>query len=541
MIYGAGRVMQKFFVALLLPLFTSFMSRADYGVIGMVVTVVTFLDVFVTLGFDVAFSRFFFDNKDPHNRSEVITHTFYVDFVYPGFLLGVLILFMPQISSAIMGGSGYTIYFDIGVVTLFFTNLSDLPYQLMRMEHRPWTFTAFMVARVIIQVPMAVVLLAVFHLGPTGYLLANLLTAVVLNLAALPFYIPRLRFLWDKKLMRAMLDFAVPAMFTAISFFFLKLSDRFFLLHYQGKAEVGLYTVANSLSQPLLMVGMAFRMAWPQWHYARLNEPVKHKQMVSRSSTYFMAFNGLLLAATAVFLPLVIHVLLNRKFWSVGPTTFVLTLSVALYNLYFIFWVGANVAKKNRMIPVITLIASAVNVGLNFVLVPMYGMWAAAWTTTLGFAILATLVFFVSQHWYPVPFEWRRLLKLLLATGLSLVGVAGVTRVTGLSVTMATGELFAATTASATVAFLLFALTLWTTGFFTPGERARLAAAGRRLSGRPEAAAAVAAEPRFGAASDLHPADHLGEDDVAAEQEELELEKVADVELTEGSQTVIGP
>jgi len=116
-----------------------------------------------------------------------------------------------------------------------------------------------------------------------------------------------------------------------------------------------------------------------------------------------------------------------------------------------------------------------------------------------------------------------------------------VTRVTGLSVTMATGELFAATTASATVAFLLFALTLWTTGFFTPGERARLAAAGRRLSGRPEAAAAVAAEPRFGAASDLHPADHLGEDDVAAEQEELELEKVADVELTEGSQTVIGP
>ena len=536
MIYGAGRVMQKFFVALLLPLFTSFMSRADYGIIGMVVTVVTFLDVFVTLGFDVAFSRFFFDTKDPHHRSKVITHTFYVDFVYPGFVLGALILFMPQISSAIMGGSGYTIYFDIGLVTLFFTNLSDLPYQLMRMEHRPWTFTAFMVARVIIQVPMAVIFLAVFHLGPAGYLLANLVTAVLLNVVALPFYVPRLRFLWDKELMRSMLAFAIPAMFTAISFFFLKLSDRFFLLHYQGKAEVGLYTVANSLSQPLLLVGMAFRMAWPQWHYARLHEPERHKRMVARSSTYFMAFNGLLLAATAVFLPLVIHVLLNRKFWSVGPTTFVLTLSVALYNLYFIFWVGANVAKKNRMIPVITLVASAVNVGLNFVLVPKYGMWAAAWTTTLGFAILATLVFFVSQHWYPIPFEWRRLLKLLLATGLALAGVAGVNRVTGLSVTMATDALFAATAAAAAVALLLFPLTLWATGFFTAGERAQLVVAAGRLKGR-DGAAAV--EPHFGAASALHPADHLSEDDVAAEQEELELEKVADVELAEGSQTVI--
>jgi O-antigen/teichoic acid export membrane protein len=537
-IYGAGRVLQKFFVALLLPLFTSFMSRSDYGIIGMVVTVVTFLDVFVTLGFDVAFSRFFFDTKDPHHRSKVITHTFYVDFVYPGFVLGALILLMPQISSAIMGGSGYTVYFDIGLVTLFFTNLSDLPYQLMRMEHRPWTFTTFMIARVVIQVPLAVAFLAVFHLGPAGYLLANLVTAIILNVAALPFYVPRLRFLWDKQLMRSMLAFAIPAMFTAISFFFLKLSDRFFLLHYQGKAEVGLYTVANSLSQPLLLAGMAFRMAWPQWHYARLHEPEKHKRMVARSSTYFMAFNGLLLAATAVFLPLVIHVLLNRRFWSIGPTTFVLTLSVALYNLYFIFWVGANVAKKNRMIPVITLVASAVNVGLNFLLVPTYGMWAAAWTTTLGFAILATLVFFVSQHWYPIPFEWRRLLSLLLATGLALAGVAGVSRITGLTVTMATGELVAATAVSAAVALLLFPLTLWATGFFTDGERARLAATGRRLTGR---AGAPGPEPHFGAASALHPADHLSDDDIAAEEEELELEKVADVELTEGSQTVIGP
>ena len=109
-----------------------------------------------------------------------------------------------------------------------------------------------------------------------------------------------------------MLAFAIPAMFTAVSFFFLKLSDRFFLLHYQGKAEVGLYTVANSLAQPLYIVGMAFRMAWPQWHYAKLNEPELHKRMVSRSSTYFMAFNALLLVLIGVYLPVVVHVLLAR-------------------------------------------------------------------------------------------------------------------------------------------------------------------------------------------------------------------------------------
>ena len=84
---------------------------------------------------------------------------------------------MPQISSLIMGGSGYTIYFDIGVATLFFTNLNDLPFTLLRLEHRPWTFTDLHHRAGLVQVPMAVVFLAVFHWGPAGYLGANLLTA----------------------------------------------------------------------------------------------------------------------------------------------------------------------------------------------------------------------------------------------------------------------------------------------------------------------------------------------------------------------------
>ncbi|NLE23601.1 MAG: oligosaccharide flippase family protein [Actinobacteria bacterium] len=552
-IYGGGRMLQKFLTALMLPLFTAFMTKADYGIVGMVVTVTTFLDVFVTLGFDVAFTRFYFDDQDAGHRSKVITHVFYVDFFYPAVLLGALIAFMPQISTLIMGESGYALYFDIGLATLFFTNLSDLPFTLLRLEHRPWTFTAYTVARVLMQVPMAIVFLAVFHWGPAGYLGANLATAIILNLAALPIYVRKLRFLWDAKLMRSMLDFAIPAMFTAISFFFLKLSDRFFLQHYQSLAVVGLYTVANSLSQPLYIVGMAFRMAWPQWHYAKLHEPEKHKRMVSRSSTYFMAFNGALLTLVGFYLPLVIHVLLNRSFWSVGPTTFVLTFSVALYNLYFIFWIGANVAKKNRLIPVITLVASGVNVGLNILLVPAYGMWAAAWNTAIGFGVLAVLVYFVSNRWYPIPYEWRRLITIGVATALTLgagwaIGLAAGVQVDQPLVDLILGQL------AMTPALLVFPLVLWAARFFTPRERERLRAFARRLTpGRRTTAggrtagtgatagvgaagvAAVTAATSAAAAGHADPALQLSEDDLEAEEEETEIE--AEVDVAEGGST----
>jgi O-antigen/teichoic acid export membrane protein len=552
-IYGGGRMLQKFLTALMLPLFTAFLTKADYGVVGMVVTVTTFLDVFVTLGFDVAFTRFYFDDKSKEHRSDVITHVFYVKFLYPAVLLGALVLAMPWVSNLLMGGSGYTIYFDIGIATLFFTNLSDLPFTLMRLEHRPWTFTSFTIARVLIQVPLALVFLIVFDWGPAGYLGANLATAILLNLAAIPFYVPRLRFLWDRALMRSMLAFAIPAMFTGISFFFLKLSDRFFLLHYQSIAVVGLYTVANSLSQPLYIVGMAFRMAWPQWHYAKLNEPERHKRMVSRSSTYFMAFNGILLTLVGFYLPLVIHVLLNRNFWSVGPTTFVLTLSVALYNLYFIFWIGANVAKKNRLIPVITLVASGVNVGLNFLLVPQYGMWAAAWSTVIGFGILAVLVYFISNKWYPIPYEWRRLITILVATVLTLGAGWTIGWVAGVNVNDSLVSLILGSLAM-TPALIVFPLVLWAGRFFTPGETQKLRGLARRFGGRrgapkkevpgeaPETAAASAAAVAGVAAGSENAAGPdeqaaLSEDDLEAEEEETEIE--AEVDIVEGGSTTI--
>jgi O-antigen/teichoic acid export membrane protein len=150
-IYGAGRALQKFLVALLLPLYTAFLTRDDYGLLGMVVVVTTFIDVFVTLGFDIAFQRFYFDDTSEHARRKVITSTFFVSTLYPALLLGVIAALMPYIAPALMGDqydAGDWVYFDVALLTLFFENLNDLPFALFRMDRRPWIFSGYTVGRV---------------------------------------------------------------------------------------------------------------------------------------------------------------------------------------------------------------------------------------------------------------------------------------------------------------------------------------------------------------------------------------------------------
>ena len=513
-IYGGGRALQKVLAAVLLPLYTAFLTPSDYGILGMVIAVTTFLDVFVTLGFDVAFSRFYFDDTSPEGRRRVITNVFWVDTFYPAVLIGLGIAVMPVLAPALLGdqySEGDWKYFAVALVTLFFTNLNDLPFTLFRLEHKPWVFTAFTLSRVVVQVPLSILFVVVFGWGAMGVLVANLCTAAGLQAAMLPTYMRKLNRLPDRATLRPMIAFAIPALFTGLSFYWLKLSDRFFLLRYQGKAEVGLYTVANGLAQPLFLVLMAFRMAWPQWHFSKLDDEPLHKHLVARSSTYFLTLNAAILVLYGAFLPLLAHVLLNERYWSVTRVSFVIALSIALYGVYFIFWVGANVAKKNRMVPVFFVIASVVNICLNFIFVPEYGMWAAAWAAVAGYAILAGTIYFYSRRHYPIPYEWRRLLTATAAATLTLFAVAAIGRALGLTTSLPLDELFWRTVAI-TPALLLFPLTLTLAGFFTPGERRRLGDIWRRLSG--------------GGRREPPPAQHESEEEAV---EAIELEASLDV------------
>jgi O-antigen/teichoic acid export membrane protein len=341
------------------------------------------------------------------------------------------------------------------------------------------------------------------HLGVYGVLLGNLVPAVLLNIAALPFYVHRLRFSWEPELFRHMASFAIANVPAMLAFYVLNFSDRFLLNRYSTLSQVGLYTASYTLAQPVYFAGFAFRLAWPQWHYRWLKQPDVHKRQVARGYTYYMLLTCTMVVLLGAFMPLMIRVLLRRpSFWGVGTAAFVLILSYAAYNTYHLFLVGVNVTRKNRYLPVPVVIAALVNIAINIVFIPKYGMMAAAWSTLIGFVLLAVMMRSLSNHYYPIPHEWKRVGKIMLATAVTLLAVYGVGRATGTSVYMPFWSLVRHEIAMSPL-LALFPLILWATGFLQPAEkpavrRLWLQATGR---GRQAAAPAPGLQPAAAAAS----------------------------------------
>ena len=151
-----------------------------------------------------------------------------------------------------------------------------------------------------------------------------------------------------------------------------------------------------------------------------------------------------------------------------------------LQGVYLLTSIGLNITKRTQFYPVATMAAAAVNVGLNFLLIPRYGIVGAAWANGAAYAVQAGARLHPVAALLPDRYEWGRIARVCIAAVIAAI-VAAVHSAVALNVdprsTMA--HLPDVLTRGATV-IAMFAGLLAVTGFFHAEELRRL----RALRGR---------------------------------------------------------
>jgi O-antigen/teichoic acid export membrane protein len=89
------------------------------------------------------------------------------------------------------------------------------------------------------------------------------------------------------------------------------------------------------------------------------------------------------------------------------------------YGVYNVLIVGVSIRRKTWLAVVYMTISALTNVGLNLILIPLYGSIGAALSTLLAYAVLAMIAYIVNQRIYPVPFELG-LFSIALLIGIAL-------------------------------------------------------------------------------------------------------------------------
>ncbi|MBD0289703.1 MAG: oligosaccharide flippase family protein [Thermoleophilia bacterium] len=407
-IYGSVRVLLKSLAFVLVPIYARFLAPSEFGVLELVLATVAFVDVLITANMDGVLARFYFDREERAWRRQIITLYLLIETLYPALVVGAFILFSGVLSETIVGGPGYAALLVVALVDVFLTNIVDLPLILCRVRRKPVTFAAYSLARGGTQIVLTILLVVVFQLGVKGILVASLVATCLAFAITLREYVGDLTRRVEWSVAREMVAFAWPGIIGGLAFYGLNLVDRFVLRQFHGLEDNGLYGVAYRFSTLILVVVTAFRLGWTQWHYSWLRSG-RHPEMVARGANYYFFTTGFLTVTLAAWILPVFHVLMPKEYWQATPAVAPLALAALSTGAYTIFVVGFNVTKRMRRVPMLTIVACALAVGLYYLLIPPFAFLGAAWATAIAFVFLAGLVHVFSQRLYPVPYEWPRI------------------------------------------------------------------------------------------------------------------------------------
>jgi O-antigen/teichoic acid export membrane protein len=80
-----------------------------------------------------------------------------------------------------------------------------------------------------------------------------------------------------------------------------------------------------------------------------------------------------------------------------------------VYGLYFMLVSVVFLRRRTAGLPLLTLAAGVANVGANLLLIPRLGVMGAAWSTLVGYVVLAALTGWYAGRDFPVRLDLGRL------------------------------------------------------------------------------------------------------------------------------------
>lgn len=460
--YTAASIFSKVIAVALLPLYTRYLSKADYGAAEVLFAAVVSISIVVRFGLIEAILRFYY--RDDENPAAVVKSSFAGLFWLSTIGALVLLPFAGPISEALLPephklGASAPELVRIAIAGLWVLTMWEFMLTLFRLEERARAYFLTTILNVLAAIALTVVLVVGFEEGARGLLIGSYGAGAAFLVVLIAMQWRRLSLRFDRPLMRRLFRFGLPTMPAEISIYSLAFIDRIIISHSLGLAQLGLYGLAFKFSQAIQVVVRGFQLAWPPLAYS-ISDDEEARRTYAVVVSAFAALCGVIVVGMWLEARWIVRLLADPSFFdsyeAIGP----LALGAALYGIYLALVVILGRTGKTGYNFPVTIVATIANVVLNLILVPAWGIVGAGVALIISYLIVIVLIYAVSRRIFPIPWQWGRLAV--------VVGAA--------AVLIAAGELLLPTDGAAgflsrLAVFALYPVILWFGGAVRRDER----------------------------------------------------------------------
>ena len=414
LVYGVGNIIQKFIGLLLLPFFTRFLHTEDYGIMALLTLMSSLVGGFFSLGTGSSMSILYFSESDLSKRPSVVWTNIFLLLANSFLLLSIIYLCAPFISQLVYQTSIYSNYIRLSFLALAIANVTNPFYSYLQMERKAKKYVLFSLINIIISVVLSAFFVIWMKLGLIGLILPTVISQGLMLFIIPIFSTLKFPIKIDFKLVRPLISIGFPSILGVFAFFFIDTADRQLLQRMVGLNELGIYSVGYGFGTMMMIFVGAFSSAWPPFFLEYVNKRLEAKNVFGQILKYYIILFG--------FLTLLFFVV-AKPFTSlvVGPAFqdayLVVGLVAAAYMLkgcYLILLPGIYFAKKLHIQSAIEWSAGFINIGLNLLWIPMFGIVGSAAATLVSYLVLPILTWIFGRRYLAVDYEWKKIIMSVL-------------------------------------------------------------------------------------------------------------------------------
>ncbi len=399
MIYTVTTVFQKGVAFFLIPVYSVYIDPKEYGIISLVLAMVAILTVFFTLSFDAAIVRFYYDYKKDFEELKKKISTLLICLLANATLaFSFFLLVGPFFIKIFLPNIDFYPYIFLGLLILFAQPFYLLVLGFCQTIENAKAFSIISIGYFLTHLTLTLTLVVLFEFGGVGILIATVVSSFLFSIIGLFYLRSFFKFAIDFTFIKEALKYSLPLIPHSMAGQLAVTVDRFLINGYLDAKATGLYYMGFQLSYPVDVISNSFNRAFVPNFFNNI-EDKEGRIQIKESASIFFATCLLGAFGLSIWGPEIFKLLIDKAYLESLNLLPIISFSFVATVIYYIHTCILFYKKeKVYLVTVCTISANLINLILNIIFIPRFGLYGAAYATLSSQLVLAGMAVLVSKR-----------------------------------------------------------------------------------------------------------------------------------------------
>jgi O-antigen/teichoic acid export membrane protein len=387
--YSFGEFLVKGISFLSIVFYSKLILPHEYGTLGFLSSLVSFLPFILTFYYLYAYVRFSVEVKEKRLISTYFFMGLVLNIFYFASAVLLYFLFIQR----------YNIEFKYFILSISSSSMIFL-FQILQMYYRSRglanTYIKFSILYSVIGLTLNFSFLLYFKDNVFAMLLSSSVTSLAVSIVAYQILKKYIHWkLFDISLVKKILQYTIPLVPGAIALLVFSQSDKIILINYITKDELGVYTLAFTLGLSMAYIGSAFFMGYQPLFYEKMSQHLTDEIEHQFWKNIVFILLALLLSFLVIYIA---YYFVDSKYSSGFKYALTIALAYSFITFSQMMELHLTYIKKTLLVSLVYGIGGVLTIGLLFTLIPLYGAKGASMSLLISAFIISVLMYLLAQR-----------------------------------------------------------------------------------------------------------------------------------------------